>query len=40
MSNLHEPVLTDEELKAFHQQGYVRLSKVTPDEVSFQRLRL
>ncbi len=32
MDGLHEPVLTDEELKIFHQQGYVRLGKVAPDE--------
>ena len=31
MSDLHEPALSDEELKAFHDQGYVRLGKVAPN---------
>lgn len=32
MGLLHGPVLSDEELAAFHDQGYVRLGKVVPDE--------
>ena len=32
MGNLHGPVLTNDELKVFHEQGYVRLGKVAPDE--------
>ena len=32
MSNLHGPVLTDDELATFHEQGYVSLGKVAPDE--------
>lgn len=31
MSDLHAPVLSDEELRTFHEQGYVRLGKVVPD---------
>ena len=32
MTNLHSPVLTDNELATFQEQGYVRLGKVAPDE--------
>ena len=32
MANLHGPVLTDDELATFHEQGYVRLGKVAQDE--------
>ena len=32
MANLHGSVLTDDELATFHEQGYVRLGKVAPDE--------
>ena len=32
MTNLHSPVLTDNELAAYHEHGYVRLGKVAPDE--------
>ena len=31
MENLHSPVLIDEELNTFYEQGYVRLGKVVPD---------
>ena len=31
MANLHGPVLTDDELATFQEQGYVRLGKVAPD---------
>ena len=32
MTNLHAPVLTDDELAAYHEHGYVRLGKVAPDD--------
>ena len=32
MTNLHAPILTDDELAAYQEQGYVRLGKVAPDE--------
>ena len=32
MTNLHAPVLTDNELATYQEQGYVRLGKVAPDE--------
>jgi hypothetical protein len=32
MENLHGPILTNDEFKVFHEQGYVRLGKVAPDE--------
>ncbi len=32
MTNLHAPVLSDDELAAYHEHGYVRLGKVAPDE--------
>lgn len=32
MTELHAPVLTDEELAAYHEHGYVRLGKVGPDD--------
>ena len=32
MRKLHGPVLTDDELAAYHEHGYVRLGKVAPDD--------
>lgn len=32
MTNLHAPELTDAELAAYHEHGYVRLGKVAPDD--------
>ncbi len=32
MGDLHAPTLSDQELEMFHEQGYVRLGKVAPDE--------
>lgn len=32
MTNLHAPILTDDELAAYHEHGYVRLGKVAPDD--------
>ena len=32
MTNLHAPVLTNDELAAYHEHGYVRLGKVAPDD--------
>ena len=32
MTNLHAPELTDDELAAYHEHGYVRLGKVAPDD--------
>ena len=32
MPSLHEPCFTAEELDTYHEQGYVRLGKVAPDE--------
>ena len=32
MTELHTPVLTDDELVAYHEHGYVRLGKVAPDD--------
>ena len=32
MTNLHAPVLTGDELGAYHEHGYVRLGKVAPDD--------
>ncbi len=32
MTNLHDPILTHDELAAYHEHGYVRLGKVAPDD--------
>ena len=32
MTNLHAPVLSDDELAAYREHGYVRLGKVAPDK--------